>query len=141
MALLLAAIGVYGSLSLAVTSRTREIGLRMALGCDAISVMSMVIGGALRLTFWGFALGIPLAVGAGTALRSLLFGISAYDGYAIGGACLVLTATAAVAALIPAEAGSADRTCQGAEVLLSGAQTSGSLQNHNSSSNLVCFKD
>jgi hypothetical protein len=102
LALLLAAIGVYGSLSLAVTSRTREIGLRMALGADAMSVMSTVVCGGLRLAFWGFAIGIPLAVTAGTALHSLLFGIGAYDSYAIGGACLVLAATAAVAALIPA---------------------------------------
>jgi len=102
IALLLAAIGVYGSLSFAVTSRTREIGLRMALGADATSVMSTVIGGAFRLAFWGFVVGIPLTVAAGTALRSLLFGIGAYDSYAIGGACLVLVATAAVAAFIPA---------------------------------------
>jgi predicted permease len=102
MALLLAAIGVYGSLSLAVTSRTREIGLRMALGADPMSVLSMVIGGALRLVFWGFTIGIPLALAAGTALRSMLFGIGAYDQYAISGACLVLAGTAAVAALVPA---------------------------------------
>ena len=102
IALLLAAIGVYGSLSLQVTSRTREIGLRMALGADPASVMNTVIGGALRLAFWGFAIGLPLAVAAGSALRSMLFGIGAYDGYAIGGACLVLAGTAAVAAVVPA---------------------------------------
>jgi tetrahydromethanopterin S-methyltransferase subunit B len=102
MALLLAAIGVYGSLSLQVTSRTREIGLRMALGADPTSVMNTVIGGALRLAFWGFAIGLPLAAAAGSALRSMLFGIGAYDGYAIGGACLVLAGTAAVAAVVPA---------------------------------------
>jgi predicted permease len=102
MALLLASIGVYGSLSLSVTSRTREIGLRMALGADAMSVLRMVIGSALRLTFWGFVVGVPLAVAAGSTLRSLLFGIGAYDGYAIGGACLVLATIAAVAAFIPA---------------------------------------
>jgi predicted permease len=102
MALLLAAIGVYGSLSLQVTSRTREIGLRMALGADPTSVMNTVIGGALRLAFWGFVIGLPLAVAAGSALRSMLFGIGAYDGYAIGGACLVLAGTASVAAVVPA---------------------------------------
>src|SRR5579862_5855506 len=102
MALLLAAIGVYGSLSLQVTSRTREIGLRMALGADPTSVMNTVISGALRLAFWGFVIGLPLAVAAGSALRSMLFGIGAYDGYAIGSACLVLAGTASVAAVVPA---------------------------------------
>jgi hypothetical protein len=102
IALVLAAIGVYGSLSLAVASRTREIGLRMALGADWISVMSTVVGGALRLACWGLAIGIPLAFAAGIALRPLLFGIGSYDSFTIGCACVVLAATAAIAALIPA---------------------------------------
>jgi hypothetical protein len=102
MALVLAAIGVYGSLSLAVASRTREIGLRMALGADAVSVIRTVVGGTLRLALWGLAIGIPLAVGAGKALRPMLFGIGSSDGYTFAGACGVLAAVAAAAAIIPA---------------------------------------
>jgi predicted permease len=102
IALLLAAIGVYGSLSLAVTSRTREIGLRMALGADSLSVMRTVVSGALGLLFRGLAIGIPLALASGMVLRPLLFGIRSYDSYAIGGACVVLAVTATIATLIPA---------------------------------------
>jgi ABC-type antimicrobial peptide transport system permease subunit len=64
--------------------------------------MGMAIGSGLRLALWGFVVGIPLAIAAKTAVGSLLFGVGTFDSYAIVGACLVLAATAVVAAFIPA---------------------------------------
>jgi predicted permease len=102
LALLLAAVGVYGTLSFAVASRTREIGLRLALGADPRRLMMTVVGRALRLTLWAVAIGLPLAIAAGASLRSYLFGIEVSDAGAICGACVVLATTALVAAYVPA---------------------------------------
>ncbi|MEX2302035.1 MAG: ABC transporter permease [Bryobacterales bacterium] len=102
LALLLAAIGLYGTLTHAVARRTREIGVRLALGAQRGTVLRMVVGDALRLALWGLLAGVPLALAAGYALRGFLFGVEPYDAVALSGACFVLTLVATVAAYVPA---------------------------------------
>jgi predicted permease len=102
LALLLAAIGLYGTLAHAVARRTREIGVRLALGAQRATVLRMVISDALRLAMWGLLIGAPLALAAGFALRSFLFGVEPHDVAALSGACIVLSLVAALAAYVPA---------------------------------------
>ena len=102
LALLLAAIGLYGTLAHAVARRTREIGVRLALGAQRGTVLRMVVGDALRLALWGLLAGVPLALAAGFALRSFLFGVEPHDFVALSGAGLVLTLVAALAGYVPA---------------------------------------
>jgi ABC-type antimicrobial peptide transport system permease subunit len=102
LALLLAAIGLYGTLAHAVARRTREIGVRLALGAQRGAVLRMVVGDALRLALWGLLAGVPLALAAGYALQGFLFGVEPHDVVALSGACFVLTLVAALAAYVPA---------------------------------------
>jgi ABC-type antimicrobial peptide transport system permease subunit len=76
IALLLAAIGLYGVTTYRVTRRTREFGLRSALGATHRNIGALVIGGAASETAIGLVIGVPLALLAGRALRSQLFGVS-----------------------------------------------------------------
>jgi putative ABC transport system permease protein len=98
-AVLLAAIGIYGVMAHAVGQRTREIGLRMALGADRGEVLRMVIGQALTLATLGLALGLVLGAGAGQLMRGLLFGVQPFDPvtFAVAGAGFVVVALAASA--------------------------------------------
>jgi predicted permease len=102
LAMGLAAIGLYGTLAHAVTRRTREIGVRLALGARSRAVLGQVVGDALRLAVWGVVSGAPLALAAGYALQSFLFGVEPYDLAALGGASIVLTLVAILAAYVPA---------------------------------------
>jgi putative ABC transport system permease protein len=102
MALLLAAIGIYGLLAYAVTLRRREIGIRMALGSSRTRVTRLVLRQAARMVLWGVIPGIAGAWAAAHAVRSFLFGVTALDPLAIAAAAGVLALTAAVAAAIPA---------------------------------------
>ena len=102
LALLLAAIGLYGTLAHSVARRTREIGVRLALGAQRDAVLGKVIGEALRLAGWGLLAGAPLALAAGYALRGFLFGVEPHDFAALSGACATLTLVAALAAYVPA---------------------------------------
>ena len=102
LAVALAAIGLHGLLSLLVRSRTREIGLRMALGADSGRVLRWVVAKALWLAGAGVIAGIPLAMGAAHYAESLLFEVSAVNAFAPLGSALVLLLVAAVAALAPA---------------------------------------
>ncbi len=102
LALLLAAIGLYGTLAYAVTCRTREIGVRLALGAQGATVLRSVMGDAMRLVGWGLLAGVPLALIAGHALRAFLFGVAPHDSVTLAGSCLVLTVVVAVAAYAPA---------------------------------------
>jgi len=79
MALLLSAIGIYGVLSYSVSQRTREIGVRLALGAARRDVLALVVGRAMRLTALGLALGLAAAFGAGQLLRSQLVGVGPRD--------------------------------------------------------------
>jgi len=102
LALLLSCLGLYGILSYAVEQRTKEIGVRMALGADRRDVLLLVLSDALRLVLLGAALGIPAALAASRLVASQLYGISAADPVAIGLATLALLGVAAVAGYLPA---------------------------------------
>jgi predicted lysophospholipase L1 biosynthesis ABC-type transport system permease subunit len=102
LALLLAAIGVYGVVSFGVAQRTREIGLRMALGAGAASVQGMVLKQGLRLVAAGLAIGLVLALVAGRLLESLLFGVSGRDPVTFAIVPMALAGVALVACLLPA---------------------------------------
>jgi predicted permease len=102
VALLLAAVGLYGVTAYTVAQRTREIGIRMALGAERTKVVQLVLGGASRRVLAGLLLGLPLAVGAGRLISSQLYGVSSWDPVALAVAAGALAASALVAALIPA---------------------------------------
>jgi predicted permease len=102
VALLLAAIGLYGVTAYTVAQRTNEIGLRMALGADRGKVVQMVMRGAGRRVVIGLLLGLPLAVGAGRLLSAQLYGVRYWDPLALGVAAGSLALCAFVAAIIPA---------------------------------------
>jgi predicted permease len=100
--LLLAAIGIYGVTSYSVNRRTREIGIRMALGADRTGVMTLVLGQGLALTACGVALGLAAAAAGAQFIRSLLFGVSALDPVAFGGAALLFAVVSLAASYVPA---------------------------------------
>ncbi len=102
VALVLAAVGLYGVTAYKVAQRTNEIGLRMALGADRRNVIQMVLQGAFRRVAVGLALGLPLAVGAGRLVSAQLYGVPFWDPLALGTAALALAACACVAAIVPA---------------------------------------
>jgi ABC-type antimicrobial peptide transport system permease subunit len=102
VALLLAAVGLYGVTAYTVEQRTREIGIRMALGAERAKVVQLVLGGASRRVGAGLILGLPLAIGAGRLISSQLYGVSSWDPLALMVAASALAASAFVAAIIPA---------------------------------------
>jgi len=102
IALVLAAVGLYGVTAYKVAQRTNEIGLRMALGADRGTVIGMVLHGAFRRVAIGLALGLPLAVGAGRLLAAQLYGVPFWDPLALAIAALSLAVCACIAAIIPA---------------------------------------
>jgi putative ABC transport system permease protein len=102
LALVLAAIGVYGVLAYLVTQRTREIGLRIALGACPGSVLGLVIGHSLRLSLAGVALGVAGAVMLGPAIESQLYGVKPRDLATLVTVPLALLMVAVVASYIPA---------------------------------------
>ena len=102
IAVILAAIGLYGVTAYSVARRTSEIGVRMALGADRGRVMSLVLGGAFMRVAVGLLLGLPLAVGAGYLLSAQLYGVAFWDPVALTVAAGALAFTAFVAAVVPA---------------------------------------
>ncbi len=102
LATLLAAIGLYGVLAYTVTQRTREIGVRMALGADASRVRGLVLGQVLRMMLVGGGIGLVAAVGLGHAASSLLFGLKGYDPLVFGLSFAALSMVALGAGYIPA---------------------------------------
>ncbi len=102
LALLLACVGLYGITSYAVAGRTREIGVRMALGARPRDVLWLVVREALLLVAAGLLLGVPAAVGSSRLLRSMLFQVSSVDPGALALSIAVLAAVGIAAAYLPA---------------------------------------
>ena len=102
VALVLAAIGLYGVTAYSVARRTGEIGVRMALGADRGRVIGLVLGGAFRRVAAGLVLGLPLAVGAGYLLSAQLYGVPFWDPAALVIAATSLAAAAFIASVVPA---------------------------------------
>jgi putative ABC transport system permease protein len=102
LALLLAAVGIYGVISYLVSLRRQEIGVRMALGAEPGDILRMVLWHGLRLAVIGTGLGIVLGLGVGRALASLLFRVSAADPLSLIVGALLLMTIAALASFIPA---------------------------------------
>jgi putative ABC transport system permease protein len=103
LALVIAAVGIYGVMAYSVAQRTQEIGIRMALGAARADVLRLVVGQALRLTLIGMGIGLAGAYAVTRLMASLLFGVSASDPPTFVGVTLILALSALVAAWLPAE--------------------------------------
>jgi len=102
LALILAMIGLYGLVSYSVSQRTRELGIRIALGAQQKNVMRLVLGEGARLTVLGVVFGLLAALGLTQLMRSLLFGVSALDAVTFASVAVVLAVVAVIACCIPA---------------------------------------
>ena len=102
VALVLASLGIYGVMSLAVVQRTRELGVRLALGADAQNLLRMVLGQAMALVAAGAFVGLVGAMIAARAVRTLLYGVAPLDPWAYGISAAVLALAALAATLVPA---------------------------------------
>jgi macrolide transport system ATP-binding/permease protein len=102
MALVLGVVGLYGVIAYSVSQRTREIGVRMALGAQRSSVYSLVLRQAGWLTFVGIAIGLACSIAASTLIRKLLFGVEAWDAATLIGVALLLGSAAMAASFLPA---------------------------------------
>ena len=102
MALFLAVIGLYAVNAYTVSRRTREIGIRMALGADAGTTLGMVLREGLRVTAAGIGLGLLLAVGLSRVLAGMLYEVGAFDPVVLGIAPLLLGSVALLACYVPA---------------------------------------
>jgi ABC-type antimicrobial peptide transport system permease subunit len=102
LALLLSLIGLYGVMSFVVTRRTREIGIRLALGATRGSALRLVLRDAIAMIGVGIATALPCVAALGKLVQSQLFGVTATDPATVAAAALVLAAGALAAAFIPA---------------------------------------
>jgi ABC-type antimicrobial peptide transport system permease subunit len=102
MALLLGVIGLYGVIAYSVSQRTREIGVRMALGAQRSSVYQLILSEAGRLTVMGVVAGVACSIAAASLMRKLLFGVSSWDVTTIGAVVVLLGISALCASYIPA---------------------------------------
>jgi putative ABC transport system permease protein len=102
IALLLTVVGLYGMLAYSVSKRTREIGVRVALGASRMMVQRMVLEQAMLLVAAGVMLGLAGAFAAGHVLTNLLYGVSPRNPLLLAIACCAITLTAALAAFLPA---------------------------------------
>jgi predicted permease len=102
LALLLAAVGLYGLVSYGVSQRVREVGIRIALGADPDSLVGLLLARGIGIAVLGVGMGLAVSYGLGLALESLLFGVARTDVPTVGGAALLLMVAAGVAAWLPA---------------------------------------
>jgi ABC-type antimicrobial peptide transport system permease subunit len=102
LALLLAAIGLFGLMSYSVARRTNEIGIRIALGAQARDVLTLILRESMTLVIAGVAIGLAVALAAGRLVASLLFGLAATDTVTILVAMAVMVSVSAIAAFMPA---------------------------------------
>jgi predicted permease len=102
LALVLSAVGIYGVISYISAQRTREIGLRMALGAQPVDVLRMIVGQAAGLALMGVAIGAAAAFGLTRLMGTMIFGISAHDPLTFGGVAFLLSIVAVVACYFPA---------------------------------------
>ena len=102
LALLLAAIGLYGLMAYNVARRTRELGIRFALGAQRSGILRMVLRETLMLTLIGIAIGLPCAVAATRLIAHMLFGVTAYDPVTLAAVAIALLAVGALAGYLPA---------------------------------------
>ncbi len=102
VALVLAAVGLYGVTAYTVAQRTNEIGIRMALGADRPKIIQLILRGAFKRVLIGLILGLPLAIGAGRLISAQLYGVSAWDPVALSVAAGALAICSFFAAIIPA---------------------------------------
>ncbi|MGH9159382.1 MAG: ABC transporter permease [Vicinamibacteraceae bacterium] len=111
LGLLLASMGIHGTVSYIVVSRTREVGIRMALGAQRRNVLGLILRESTRPVFAGVLVGMFLAVGASYLLRGILYGLSIVDGASFAGVSLLFVAVASLAAYAPSRrASSVDPT-------------------------------
>ena len=101
-ALLLAAIGIYGVLSFGVAQRSREIGIRLALGARTGQIRALVVGQSMKLVTAGIAIGIPASLGLARFFSTLLFGITPADPVTMGAVVAIVLAVGWMAAYLPA---------------------------------------
>lgn len=102
LALLLASIGLYGLISYSVSQRTREIGIRVALGAQQRDVMRLVLGQGAKLTAIGVVIGVAAALGLAQLMGSILYGVKATDPLTFVGVAIALAIVALAACYIPA---------------------------------------
>ena len=102
LALLLSLVGIYGVISYIVSQRTREIGVRMAVGADARDVRQMVLRQGMVLSGIGVVIGLAAAIGLARVMSSLLYGVEPSDPLTLGAATIVLVSVALVACYVPA---------------------------------------
>jgi putative ABC transport system permease protein len=102
LAIFLAAVGLYGVVAYSVSQRTREIGLRVAIGARPGDVVRMVVGGGMKLAIVGVVIGLVGAVGLAQLVETMLFGVTPSDPASYGATALILLAVAALASYVPA---------------------------------------
>ena len=102
MALALAAVGVYGLVSFSVIRRTRELGIRMALGADAGQVVRLVLGQSLKLGLWGVGIGLLAGLALTRLMASLLYGVGTFDLWTIASVSALMMAVTILASAVPA---------------------------------------
>ncbi|HET9402942.1 MAG TPA: FtsX-like permease family protein, partial [Candidatus Acidoferrales bacterium] len=102
IALVLSSVGVFGVLSEAVAQRTREIGIRIALGADRRDVFRLILGQAMKLSAIGLLIGMPLAYAVSRALASVLYGVISMNSLWLAGFTVLLSVVALAAGYLPA---------------------------------------
>ena len=102
VALVIAAVGIYGVMAYALLQRSREIGIRMALGCSSEGIFLLILNDGMRLTGIGVIIGTTLGLVVARSLKSLLFGISSTDGVTLATSIVVVLGVGLLASFLPA---------------------------------------